>query len=84
VALVAQVISLLAVQAPVAQTPMVQVAVAVDISQQVLTHLEQALETVETVVAVAVAAPTMAQAVTAVMAYFISTTKRGKQWQHMQ
>jgi hypothetical protein len=62
----------------------VQVVVAVDISPLVLTHLEQAVATVEMVAVAVEPQRHLEQAVRAVMAYFISTTKRGKQWQHMQ
>jgi len=62
----------------------VQVAVVVVISPLVLTHLEQAVATVETVAVAVEQQRHLEQAVLAVMAYFISTTKRGKQWQRMQ
>jgi hypothetical protein len=59
------------------------VAVAVTLPLAV-THQVMMVE-LAAMVAVAVAVPTtLEQAVQAVMAYFISTTKRGKQWQHMQ
>jgi len=50
-------------------------AVTLQVTQAVLAEM---------VVVVVVALTTLEQAVRAVMAYFIFTTKRGKQWQHMQ
>jgi hypothetical protein len=59
------------------------VAVAVSLPLAV-THLVTQVELVEMAGVVAVALTTLAHQVLAVMAYFIFTTKRGKQWQHMQ
>jgi hypothetical protein len=59
------------------------VAVAVTLPSAV-THQVMMVELAEMAGVVAVALTTLAHQVLAVMAYFISTTKRGKQWQHMQ
>jgi hypothetical protein len=65
-------------------TQAVQVVAVADTSPQAVTHQATQAVLVE-MVAVAVAVPTtQEQAVLAVTAYFIFTTKRGKQWQHMQ
>jgi hypothetical protein len=62
----------------------VQAVAVVDTLPLAVTHQVMMVELAEMAAVAVVALTTLEQAVRAVMAYFISTTKRGKQWQHMQ